>query len=146
MKSSKPNNPSLLNTRKRVQITFNEPTLTKQSFKHECNINNIINKFSETGQIPNINQLEKQYGFAPNIDLKTSLDMVKNLNEEFENLDPKIQQEFDNNPRNYAAFLQEYNEAPERFSNASKSQPDTSVSKTDVDADKVAIKSTDGGS
>ena len=104
-----------LNTRKRVQLFCPESTLTKQSFKDECDINKIVAKFQSTGQIPNLNNLEAQYGDAPTIDLKEALDMVKNLHREFDELTPKMQAQFGGNPDNYAQFLSDYAETPEQF-------------------------------
>lgn len=118
MKSSTTKNTMKLNTRKRVQIHFKKPSLTKQYFKNECNINNIIAKFAATGQLPLANNQEPQYGFAPDLDLdlKSSIDMVNALKSEFYKLPKDIQKSFDNNPNNYGEFLSDYENNPEKYS------------------------------
>nr|UXQ87953.1 MAG: internal scaffolding protein [Microvirus sp.] len=119
--------------RKRVQVKFTKPTLTKQSFKDECNINNIVNRFQSTGQLPtNLNQ-DPQYGFCPEIDFKEALDLTKNLQAEFDALSSDDKAGFDNNFQNYGAFLQEYSERPESFYNIPEIKTDTNVSKTTPD-------------
>lgn len=104
-----------LNKRERVQVLFTKPTLTKQYFKDECNINHIVNKFQQTGQILSQNSMDPQYGESPTIDLKTALDMVQSLHNEFDSLSDAEKEEFNNNPREYAQFLSNYAEAPESF-------------------------------
>lgn len=121
--------------RKRVQLTFNEPSLTEQTHKQSCDINYIIKKFSQTGQLLNENTMEKQYGEAPAIDLKSALDLVKNSHQEFNELSPEIKAAFSENPDNYFEFLHQYAEAPESFSNESADDIDTSVSKTKANAE-----------
>lgn len=116
--------------RKRVQITFTKPSLTKQSFKNECDINTIVQRFQNTGQIPVQNTLDPQYGIAPDLDLKTALDHVKDLQREFDDLKPQEKQIFDNNPEKYASFLSQYDQAPESFYREIIDESDTLVSKT----------------
>lgn len=46
--------------------TYNdEPSLTRQSFAEECDINNIVGTYTETGMINHIPRHEPQYGEAP---------------------------------------------------------------------------------
>ncbi|AXL15212.1 internal scaffolding protein [Microviridae sp.] len=149
MKKSTINIPELQNTvtlnpRKRVQISFTKPTLTKQSFKQECDINYIVKKFQTTGQLPISNTLEPQFGNAPTIDLKESLDLVKNLHREFDELPAKIKAVFGNDPSNYGQFLSDYEELPESLSMDSSPDPDTSVQKNQSDAVKVDSRSDSG--
>lgn len=46
----------------RVQIEFTEPTLTKQCFQEECDINEIMKKYDETGVIEHENRFKGDYG------------------------------------------------------------------------------------
>lgn len=130
---------TILNTRERVQLFCSESTLTKQSFKDECNINKIVQKFAATGQMPNLNNLEAQYGEAPTIDLKESLDLVKNLHREFDDLTPEIQARFGGNAQNYAQFLSDYENNPERFYTEREDQTLTNVSDEVNTAEKEAL-------
>lgn len=121
---------SQLNTRKRVQLKFTEPGLTEQTHKSECDINRIIKKFVNTGQLPtNISQ-NPQYGFAPEIDFKKALDLTKKLHSEFDSLTDSDKQKFNNDPAQYGEFLSQYAEAPESFYNIEDAEPETLVSQT----------------
>ncbi len=128
-KSTNTDTRSHLNNRKRVQVHFQNPSLTKQYFKDECDINNIVNKFQETGNIPLQNNMDPQYGDAPDLDLKTALDLVHNLNAEFNDLNLDIQEKFGHDPKKYAQFLSNYEISPESFDSGLNQNSDTSVSK-----------------
>lgn len=131
--------------RRRVSITFKEPSLTKQYFKDECDINNIVNRFSETGHLPYQNNLEPQYGEAPKMDLKEALDMVNFAREEFDELDTVNKDRFGHNFNNYCQFLSDYEESPESFYADTLPKTDTSVSPTPKVDEKTALGSSDGG-
>lgn len=120
--------------RKRVTLKFTQSSLTEQSHAATCNINNIVKKFTETGILPTNNYENGQYGFAPNIDFKTALDMVKNTHREFDELDPTEKALFNHNPEQYADFLVNYEEAPLTFEDDNPAEPDTIVSKTTPDS------------
>ena len=49
-------------------ITFTEPSLTRQSFKDECDVNKIVQRYTETGMINHIPRTIPQYGDAPDGD------------------------------------------------------------------------------
>jgi len=46
-------------------ITFTQPSLTRQSFKDECDVNQIVKRYTETGMINHIPRTTPQYGDAP---------------------------------------------------------------------------------
>jgi hypothetical protein len=53
-----------------VSKTFDpEGNLTHQSFRDECDINNIIELHTRTGLVTHINEQKPQYGEAPEMDL-----------------------------------------------------------------------------
>lgn len=137
-----------LNTRKRVQLKFDtetNPSLTKQYFKDECDINNIVKKFSDTGQLPVQNNLEPQYGDVPNMDLKEALDMVQFARQEFDELSTVDKDRFGQNFHNYCQFLSDYEKSPESFYNETSFETDTSVSEPPKDDEKTALGSPDEG-
>jgi len=49
-------------------ITFTQPSLTRQSFKDECDVNQIVQRYTETGMINHIPRTTPQYGDAPDGD------------------------------------------------------------------------------
>jgi len=46
-------------------MTFTQPSLTRQSFKDECDVNQIVKRYTETGMINHIPRTTPQYGDAP---------------------------------------------------------------------------------
>jgi len=46
-------------------IVFTQPSLTRQSFKDECDVNLIVKRYTETGMINHIPRTKPQYGDAP---------------------------------------------------------------------------------
>lgn len=106
-----------LNTRKRVQLHFEKPSMTEQTHKDSCDLNKIIKKFEETGQYTGKIYQNGQYETAPIIDLKEALDLVNESRREFSELSPQNQAIFGNNSDNYAQFLTNYQETPESFYN-----------------------------
>lgn len=112
-------------------ITFTDPVLTKQSFKDECDINHIVSRFQTTGNLPFNNMSDPQYGFAPEIDFKTALDLTKSLQTEFSNLSDEKKDFFEHDFRNYGEFLNEYAESPESFYESEAAKPDTDVQQND---------------
>lgn len=57
-------------TTKRKHAIYFEPdsSLTHQSFKDECDVNNIVRAYTQTGMINHLPRTEPQYGDAPEID------------------------------------------------------------------------------
>ncbi|AXL15177.1 internal scaffolding protein [Microviridae sp.] len=99
------------NIKKRpFSISFKGTTsLTKQSFREECDMNNIISKFHRTGELPlNFSNVEAQYGVAPTQDLKEALDTIQNLKNEFNDLSEKDKERFEGSYVKYAEFLDEF--------------------------------------
>jgi len=46
-------------------IIFTQPSLTRQSFKDECDVNQIVKRYTETGMINHIPRTTPKYGDAP---------------------------------------------------------------------------------
>jgi hypothetical protein len=78
-----------------------EPSMTKQSFKEECDINTIVRRFEATGQIDHINQAAAKglYTDLPDgLDLQSALDQVKQAEAAFMALPAAARAHFDNDP------------------------------------------------
>ena len=77
---------------------FSKPSLTKQSFRDECDINNILRQFNVTGQLP-IGSVQPQYGdFSGITDYQSALNAVMAAQDFFLQLPAKIRARFDNDP------------------------------------------------
>ena len=104
--------------RRPVRTYNEEPSMTKQSFKDEVDINNIVAKF-EQGVIPVMASGEPQYGDSPVMDLKEALDTVFDARGEFNELPPEHRALFNNQAENYFDFLADpdgyYSEIRDKF-------------------------------
>ena len=74
-------------------ITFPEQGVTKQSFKDECNINNIINRYITTGQVIPTNTTQKKYGIQPPNDRTKNQYIVAELKSEYEKQPPDVREQ-----------------------------------------------------
>ncbi len=124
--------------RYKVQIDCG-PTMTKQSFQQECDVNFIMNKWKRTGEIPAamVGTLPPSYGdFSNPTDYMTALNQVIEAKEAFAHLPAFLRDRFANQPVNLLAFLANPDnqeeavklglaEAPERSS--SEKSPETTV-------------------
>lgn len=82
-----------------------DPTLTQQQFADECDINNIMRQFGQTGMLPDA-PLSPRYGDFSGIgDYHTAMNRVIAAKEEFMSLPANIRARFDNEAGNLIEFL-----------------------------------------
>lgn len=85
------------------------PGMTKQSFKAECDINNIMRRFDKEGVITHLNHVKARY--ADVCDMPSYVEAARKVaavNTIFEELPAILRSEFDNDP---AIFLDEVQHA-----------------------------------
>lgn len=96
-------------------IYFDEPTMTKQEFKDDCDINLIMERALRGQVINNLNERVARWGDVSSIpDYRTSLDMVTRAQGMFMELPPSIRERFANDPAMFLDFVandQNYDEA-----------------------------------
>jgi len=96
-----------------------EPSVTKQSFKDECDINNIVKRFEATGILDHVNQAAAKglYIDLPSgLDLQTGLDKIRQAEAAFMALPASARAEFNNDPVEFVeAFNNPSKEQQERF-------------------------------
>lgn len=81
-----------------------EESRTKQSFKDECDINNLMARYEKTGQLPALAAAQPQYGdFADVPTFMEACQIVQKAEEQFAALPAEVRAECANNP---AIFLQ----------------------------------------
>lgn len=91
--------------RKRIQIEFKDPSLTKQSFKDDCNVNQILMKWMKTGEAPQA-PAANGYGDFTNVDdYQTAMNRVVEAEANFMSLPSKIRSRFHNDPSEFLAFF-----------------------------------------
>jgi phage internal scaffolding protein len=86
-------------------LVFSKPSLTKQSFRDECDINNILRQFNVTGQLP-AGSVQPQYGdFSGITDYQSALNAVMAAQDSFLELPAKLRARFDNDPAIFLDFV-----------------------------------------
>lgn len=81
-----------------------EPTMTQQQFKDECDINQILKKFVETGFLDTIGP-GVFADISDTLDYQSSLNFIKQADEMFAALPSGIRERFHNNPAEYMDFV-----------------------------------------
>lgn len=84
-----------------------EPSLTIQAEKDECDINQIIARVAKGQDLSHVNQRVAQYGDFSNVpDYQSSLELVKNANGFFMAMSPEVRERFNNDPGQMLKFMQ----------------------------------------
>ena len=94
-------------------ITFEKPSLTKQSFTKECNVNTIMEKYQKTGAIEHVNKNEASYGYASGQDFSEAMAIIATGKTMFEELPSSIRTKFQNDPAQFLDFVQDPNNLEE---------------------------------
>lgn len=90
----------------RVQKTFEGPSMTKQSFKDEVDINNILAKYQKTGLLDHVATYGGSYGDMPtHDDFHEAMNIVTNANSMFADLPATVRERFDNDPAKFLDFV-----------------------------------------
>lgn len=87
-----------------------EPSMTKQSFVAECDINNIVREFTTHGMVTHINERAQQGAFVDlpdSIDYQEALEVARAGQVAFDQLPAQVRRRFDNDPVKFLAFLQD---------------------------------------
>lgn len=95
-------------------IVFTEPSMTQQHFKDETMIDNILQKYAETGFLidPFSPKRPIQFGdFSDVTDFQTAQNAVARATEYFESLPSHVRSSFNNSP---SEFLQALNDPEQR--------------------------------
>jgi len=83
------------------------PSLTRQEFADECDINILMSQYEKTGVINHYNQNEPQYLDVTNVpDLATAIQIVDEAKTAFMTLPAHTRREFDNDPVKFVEFAE----------------------------------------
>ncbi len=93
--------------RKRYKITFPKQGRTKQSFKNECDINQIMAKYQKTGAISHFNKHKGDYAFATSHDFSSAMRLITTAQDMFNGLPSTIRNRFANDPAQFLNFVQD---------------------------------------
>lgn len=89
-----------------VGLEFEKPSLTQQHFKDECDINNIVATYQETGVMPQGNR-EPLFGDFAGIpsSFMESQALFKEAQDKFYNLPSGLRKMLDNSPQKLLEFM-----------------------------------------
>jgi phage internal scaffolding protein len=97
-----------------AKFVFTRPSRTQQSFRDECDINNILRQFNVTGQLP-VGSVQPQYGdFSGITDYQSALNAVMAAQDSFLALPAKVRARFDNDPALFVEFASDEANKDER--------------------------------
>lgn len=110
----------------RLPARLEGPSRTKQSFKDECDINNILKKFQKTGLLSHVAQYQGHYEDLPSdIDFQESCNIVIQAQAAFSSLPSSLRSRFGNDPAEFLAFISDAkNEAEMIRLGLAKARPD----------------------
>lgn len=120
--------------RKRVRIKFIEPTLTKQQYREEVNVNRIVARYKKTGDPSILNPQMRKPLFADVSSVPSYQDALNTVNraqESFMALSSDIRTRFDNDPGQLLSFLSDPKNAEEGVSMGLLTRVGTPGSKSD---------------
>lgn len=105
--------------RDRVFTEVDSTDVAHQSFKDECDINNIMSRWEKTGVNEHVMNAVPQFAdLTEVVDYQTALNVVREAELSFSSLPPQVRKHFENNP---ALFMQ----AVESFESGEDTHVDT---------------------
>ncbi len=91
----------------RVQVFPVGPSLTKQAFRKECDINQIMKQYKKNGLLDHLNTHQGNYGDFLNFeDYHASLNKILEAKDAFNSIPAEIRAKFDNDPSQFMSFAQ----------------------------------------
>lgn len=94
-----------LDGRQSTPFTCEGESRTKQSFKQECDVNNLLKRYNKTGQLPQYIKENPTYGdFSDVTDYQEALNTVSKAMLQFEMLPSHVRARFSNSPENFLEF------------------------------------------
>lgn len=88
-----------------VAVEFSGPGKTKQSFKAEADINNIMAKYQKTGLLEAVNKIQPQYGDVVGLDFQTAMEQINLAQSMFDELPSTVRKRFRNDPADFVDFV-----------------------------------------
>ena len=81
------------------------PSMTKQAFAAECDINNIMKRYEKDAVVDHLNKVQGRYGdFTGVVSYQEACNIVIKAEEMFMSIPAAIRARFDNDPGNFLAF------------------------------------------
>lgn len=80
---------------------------TKQSFRDECDINKLMRKYEQSGQLPASVRVGSYGDFATDVDLLAAQLLIKSAEAQFDSLPARVRERFRNSPEEFLKFVQD---------------------------------------
>lgn len=88
-------------------ITFTDPSMAKQAFKEEADINNIVNQYHKTGVLPQGTRAPTFGDFSSGDDFAECMERLQEAQADFDALPSSVRTEFNNDPGELLLFLED---------------------------------------
>ncbi|WNK12735.1 MAG: internal scaffolding protein [Microvirus sp.] len=83
------------------------PSLTRQEFAEECDINVLMSRFEKTGLIDNLNRGEPRYLDVSDVpDMHQAMHILQTATDAFMSLPATVRRDFDNDPIKFVDFCE----------------------------------------
>lgn len=92
---------------RKTDLTFKKPSLTKQVFQEECDINRIVEQFTRTGIVTHVAQKEGQYGDAPSFTYHESMNALLEAGAAWEAVPQEIRDHCANDPQELLNIIED---------------------------------------
>lgn len=114
-------------------LTCFTPSRTQQQFKEECDVNNILRNYVNTGVLNHVSNVAPEFGDFSEVpsDYGEALALIEKSNEEFMKFPSEVRERFDNKPINMIRFLQDENNREEAVKLGLVNKPDKAEPKED---------------
>lgn len=120
------------------------PSMARQEFRDQCDINNILKQFKKTGIISHINAQREQgsYEDLPDpMEYQDALNAVLEAQEAFSTLPSKVRTRFDNDPAKFLEFMSDPRNQEEAYDLGLAERPVAQV----VESNQLAARSAASG-
>lgn len=94
-------------TRPRVQTEFSGETMTQQHMAEDCDINNILRRYSQTGVLSHFREGGTYEDLPGAIDFHEAMNLVVQAQEMFDELPSDIRKRFGNDPAQLLQFCED---------------------------------------
>lgn len=108
------------------QVEKYEDGRTKQSFKDETDVNQIIQKHTRMGTLSHLEQFGGQYGDMADFDFQEAQNQIAKANSMFETLPSAVRNQFANSPEEFFKFVND----PENSENLAEALPELAEKRT----------------
>jgi len=104
---------SAYSKKRKSPISFGKKSRTKQAHAEQADINYIMAKYRKTGLLEHSRKHSNNYGFATSDDFHTSMNIITQANEMFQDLPSDIRANFYNDPAQFLDFVSDSENAEE---------------------------------